>query len=153
MLYICFICFVWTNLSFGQNDEVLADNYFKKGEFQKALIIYKNIYKEKPFNFNYLYKIINTHQQLEQFNEAENEIMTWLNKVRTPMVVVELGYNYQLKDSLELAKKYYNEAISYVDEKPNYIYSIAKKFEDHSLLEEAIEIYKKGNYFSARSKF
>ncbi len=31
-----------------------------------------------------------------------------------------------------------------MDEKPNYIYSIAKKFEDHSLSEQAIRVYDKG---------
>ena len=135
-------------LTFGfvnsQNSEVLADSYYKKGEFKKALVIYENLNKEKPYNYNYLFKLIDVHQQLEQFNAAQNILIQRLEKRRNPTLIVELGYNYQLKDSLEKAKTLYKEAIDYIDEKPNYVYSVAKKFEDHSLLEEAIKVYDKG---------
>ncbi|MDG4716072.1 tetratricopeptide repeat protein [Winogradskyella marincola] len=128
----------------AQNSEVLADSYYKKGEFKKALVIYKNLNEEKPYNYNYLFKLIDTHQQLEQFDAAENILIQRMEKRRNPTLIVELGYNYQLKDSLEQAKRLYKEAIDYIDEKPNYVYSVAKKFEDHSLLEEAIKVYDKG---------
>jgi len=128
----------------AQNSEVLADSYYKKGEFKKALVIYENLNEEKPYNYNYLFKLIDTHQQLEQFNAAENILIQRMEKRRNPTLIVELGYNYQLKDSLEQAKRLYKEAIDYIDEKPNYVYSVAKKFEDHSLLEEAIKVYDKG---------
>ncbi|NNK39939.1 MAG: tetratricopeptide repeat protein [Winogradskyella sp.] len=153
ILYILFLLVIATSSALSQNQEVLADNYYKRGEYQKALIIYKSIFSEKPYNFNYLYKIIDTHQQLEQFEEAKQVINSWLNKVRTPMVIIELGYNYQLQDSLDLAKSYYNEVIAYVDEKPNYIYSIARKFEEHSLLNEAIEVYNKGKLLAPDKNF
>ncbi len=65
-------------------------------------------------------------------------------KHQNPSLLIELGYNFQLKDSINKAKKIYDDVISLIDEKPNYIYSIAKKFEDHSLLDEAISVYNKG---------
>lgn len=143
--YLFIISLVFT---FGfvnsQNSEVLADSYYKKGEFKKALVIYENLNKEKPYNYNYLFKLIDVHQQLEQFDAAQNILIQRLEKRRNPTLIVELGYNYQLKDSLEKAKTLYKEAIDYIDEKPNYVYSVAKKFEDHSLLEEAIKVYDKG---------
>ncbi|MCT4631054.1 tetratricopeptide repeat protein [Winogradskyella sp.] len=129
---------------FSQNSEVLADSYYKKGEFKKALVIYENLIKEKPYNYKFVYKLVDTHQQLEQFDAAEKILVQRIEKHRNPTLLVELGYNFQLKDSLDTAKSLYREAINYVDEKPNYIYTIARKFEDHSLLEEAIEIYNKG---------
>ncbi len=140
-----FIPFLLLGFCFGfsQNSEVLADNYFKKGEFKKALVIYQNLNKENPYSYKYTYKLIETHQQLEEFSEAQNILVQRLAKRRNPTLIVELGYNYQLQDSLERAKQLYNEAIAYVDENPNYIYSIAKKFEDRSLLDEAIQVYDK----------
>jgi tetratricopeptide (TPR) repeat protein len=128
----------------AQESEVLADNYYKRGEFKKALVIYQNLNKAKPYSYKYIYKLVETYQQLEQFDEAEKLLLTRLEKRRNPTLVVELGYNYQLKDSIKLANQLYEEAIAYIDEKPNYIYSIAKKFEDHSLLDQAARIYKKG---------
>ena len=132
------------NFGLAQNSEILADSYYKKGEYKKALIIYENLNKEKPYSYKFIYKLVDTHQQLEQYDLAENILIQRLAKRRNPTLLVELGYNFQLKDSLDRAEKLYNEAIAYIDEKPNYIYSIAKKFEDHSLLEQAIRVYDKG---------
>ncbi|MEN8885467.1 MAG: hypothetical protein ABF246_03695 [Winogradskyella sp.] len=127
----------------AQDSEVLADSYYKRGEFKKALVIYQNIYKEKKYNSKYFKKIIETHQQLEEFDDVEILLTEKLSKSRIPDLVIELGYNFQLKDSLERAKALYNEAISFIDERPIYIYKIAKTFEDHSLLEQAIIVYDK----------
>lgn len=124
--------------------EVLADDYFKRGEFKKALITYQKLYEKKPYSYKYIYKLIETHQQLEQYNEAEQILLQRIEKTRTPMLLIELGYNYQLKDSITIANEYYEEAIGVIDEKPNYVYSVARKFEDHSLQEQAIRVYKKG---------
>jgi tetratricopeptide (TPR) repeat protein len=132
------------NFGFAQNSEVLADSYYKKGAFKKALIIYENLNKEKPYNYKYIFRLVETHQQLEQYDEAEKILVQRLEKRRNPTLIVELGYNFQLKDSLDKALRLYDEAIAYVDERPNYIYSIAKKFEDHSLSEQAIRVYDKG---------
>jgi len=146
MKKIALILFIIFGACFGfsQNSEVLAESYFKKGEFKKALVIYENLNKEKPYYYKYVYKLVEIHQQLEQFDEAQNIIIQRLEKSRNPTLLVELGYNYQLKDSLNKANKLYEEAIAYIDDKPNYIYGIAKKFEDHSLLDQAILAYNKG---------
>ena len=146
MQKIFLIILIVFGLNFGlaQNNEALADSYYKRGEFKKALVIYENLNIEKPYSYKFIYKLIETHQQLEQLDEAENILVQRLEKRRNPTLIVELGYNYQLKDSLDKANKYYEEAITYIDKKPNYIYSIAKKFEDHSLLEQAIRVYDKG---------
>ena len=129
---------------YAQNSEVLADSYYKKGEFKKALVIYENLNREKPYSYKYIYKLVETHQQLEQFDDAERLLTQRLTQRRNPTLLVELGYNYQLKDSINQAELLYEEAIAYVDAQPNYIYSIAKKFEDHSLLDQAIRVYDKG---------
>ena len=133
----------------GQRDDtgqlVMADNYFKRGEFQKALLTYKKLYEGKPYNYNYLYKIVETYQQLEQYNQAEAVLKSRIDKSRIPSILVELGYNYQLKDSMAIAKSFYDEAINSIDIKPLNVYAVGQRFEKHSLLQEAITSYKKGS--------
>lgn len=141
------------NFSVAQNSEVLADSYYKRGEFQKALVIYENLNKEKPYSYNYIFKLIDTYQQLEQFDAVQNILVQRLEKRRNPTLIIELGYNYQLQDSLDRANSYYEEAITYVDENPNYVYSIAKKFEDHSLLDQAIRVYNKGQILTPEKDY
>ncbi|WP_299271892.1 tetratricopeptide repeat protein [uncultured Psychroserpens sp.] len=129
-------------LIFAQSEQ-LADDYFKRGEFEKALLTYEKLNAKKKSS-KYIYKIVATLQQLERYNEAKEIILQRMQEINYPALLVELGYNYQLMDSTNLANKYYKEAISKVTEKPSYTYGIARKFEDHSLLDQALEAYKKG---------
>ncbi|NNE33552.1 MAG: tetratricopeptide repeat protein [Winogradskyella sp.] len=131
-------------VGFSQNSEVLADSYYKRGEFKKALVIYQNLESQNPNTNKYINKIVDTHQQLEQFEEAQNILLERLSKYRSPSFLIELGYNYQLKDSLDRATELYEEAIAVIDRNPSFIYGIARTFENHSLLDQAIRVYNKG---------
>ena len=141
--FVLLLLFGW-HFGFSQNSEDLAESYYKKAEFKKALIIYENLLKEKPFSSNYISKLVDIHQQLEQYEEAEQILVQRLARNRNPELVVALGYNFQLRDSIAKANTLYNEAITYVDQKPIFIYTIAKQFEDYSLLDQAIKVYEKG---------
>ena len=128
--------------AFSQSEEI-ADDYFKRGEFEKALLTYQRL-NENNNNPNIFNKIISALQQLERYDEAQNVIVDFMSRYKLPMLLVEMGYNYQLKDSLDIANQYYNKAISLIEENPAYTSSIANQFEAHSLLDEAIIVYKKG---------
>ncbi|MUU79387.1 tetratricopeptide repeat protein [Winogradskyella endarachnes] len=151
ILVLLFILGCYTG--FAQNNEAQGESYYKKGEFKKALIIYQNLLKQKPNSYNYRNKLIDIHQQLEQYKDAENIIQNQLEKRRDPDMLVTLGYNYQLMDSLDQANKLYQEAISWADKKPYYIYTIAKKFEDYSLTDQAITLYEKGKILTPERNY
>lgn len=129
-------------VAFSQSEEI-ADDYFKRGEFEKALLTYQRL-NENNNNPNIFNKIIGTLQQLERFDEAQSILLDRMSTYKFPPLLVELGYNYQLKDSLEIANKYYNDAILKVEENPMYTISVANQFQIHSLLDQAITVYKKG---------
>lgn len=129
-------------VAFSQSEEI-ADDYFKRGEFEKALLSYQRL-NENNNNPNIFNKIIGTLQQLERFEEAQSILLERMSTYKFPPLLVELGYNYQLKDSLEIANKYYNDAILKVEENPMYTISVANQFQIHSLLDQAITVYKKG---------
>ncbi|RNC87932.1 MAG: hypothetical protein ED556_01710 [Winogradskyella sp.] len=123
----------------------LANNYYKNGEFKKALIVYKKLHAEKPYSYNYLYYLVDTHQQLEQYSDAQNVLENRIVKTRIPVMLIELGYNYQLMDSIAKAEALYNEAISSIEERPNNVYGVGQRFEKHSLLPQAITSYTRAN--------
>ncbi|RKE98616.1 tetratricopeptide repeat protein [Ichthyenterobacterium magnum] len=149
--FLLYLCLLYFTFSFSQSEQ-LADDYFKRGEFEKALIAYQKLNSKKGSSKN-LTKIIKTLQQLERYDEAQELLLKRMAISRYPGLLVELGYNYQLKDSLELANKYYNEAILKVDEKPVYTFNIARKFEELSLLDNAIIVYKKGMELNPEKNF
>ena len=148
---IVFISFLVSLCAFSQSEEI-ADDYFKRGEFEKALISYQKL-NESTNNLNIFNKIISTLQQLERYDEAQQILLDRISTYNYPPFLVELGYNYQLKDSLETANQYYNKAILKIDENPLFAISIANQFESHSLLDEAIVVYKKGMELRPESNF
>ena len=131
-----------STLLFSQEDRI-AEDYFTKGEFEKALISYQRLYKQKN-DSKYFEKIIASLQQLERLSESGTLIKERLTQLNFPPLLIDLGYNYQLQDSTDRAETYYKKALSSIDENPSFSYGIALRFEDYSLLDEALEAYKKG---------
>jgi len=149
-IYLLVLC-LSSLLSFGQNEQI-ADNYFKQGEFEKALLSYQDLYKNTP-NSKFFFKIIETLQQLEQYDQAKILLEDKLNNNESPNTLIEMGYNYQLMDSLDIAEKYYNKAIIKIEEKPYYAYMVARQFEKHSLLDHAIKVYKKAMELNPKKNY
>ena len=130
-----------TSISFSQ--EELANDYFEKGKFDKALSIFQKLEKENQRNTNYKIKIVEIYRQLEQLDEAETYLLNTLNQYDNPLFLVELGYNFELKNDPVKAEEYYNLANQKIYENPSYAYTISKAYENHSLLENAILVYTK----------
>ena len=135
------LLFTMTSISFSQ--EELANDYFEKGKFDKALSIFQKLEKENQRNTNYKIKIVEIYRQLEQLDEAETYLLNTLNQYDNPLFLVELGYNFELKNDPVKAEEYYNLANQKIYENPSYAYTISKAYENHSLLENAILVYTK----------
>ncbi|OIQ29313.1 MAG: hypothetical protein BM564_06335 [Bacteroidetes bacterium MedPE-SWsnd-G2] len=138
--------------SYAQKDQ-LALSYYKKGQFEKALLAYQKLFEKNPGSYKYVVQLVKINQQLGDFDEAEKLLLKRMTLSKSPVLFVELGYNYQLKENLDKAKANYQLAIDKIDERPNFTYSIGKAFEDHSLLPEAIQAYNKGMSLNAELNY
>ena len=54
------VCLFAHSLLYSQSVEVTED-YFKRGEFEKALIGYQQLYQQNPSNNTYFLQLIKTH--------------------------------------------------------------------------------------------
>lgn len=143
--FVCLLFLLFGCLSFSQSDEEqLAADYYKRGEFEKALISYQKLYETQPNNYYYIFHLIKTYQELEQFDAAESLIKSKMAVYRNPSLIIELGYNYQLQGDMDKANESYEEAISKLEERADYAPLIGRQFEQHSLLDYAIKTYEKG---------
>lgn len=143
--FVCLLFLLLGCLSFSQSDEEqLAADYYKRGEFEKALISYQKLYETQPNNYYYIFHLIKTYQELEQFDAAESLIKSKMAVYRNPSLIIELGYNYQLQGNMDKANECYEEAISKLEERADYAPLIGRQFEQHSLLDYAIKTYEKG---------
>ena len=129
---------LWAN---AQNEQ-LANNYFDRGDFEKALLSYEDLLKNQIGNFNYFQRIIECYQQLQQYDKAQKAIEVQLDKFKQNQLLVELGYNFQLQKDQEKANKYYNQAIDKIKKNANEVYGIAYVFERKALVDYALLAYK-----------
>ena len=151
-IYISFF-FLFNSGLFAQSDQ-LAQNYLDQGEYEKALKVYQQLLKENPGNHTYFYGIVNAHQQLEDFESAGRLLNQKLAEGgQNPSIYIELGYNAALQRKNEEAEKYYRQAMEALEERPNFIYSVARIFEKYSLLDYAAQAYKTGVKFNPDIKF
>ncbi|MFV0565734.1 MAG: tetratricopeptide repeat protein [Flavobacteriaceae bacterium] len=140
MKFLCSLLLLVSVSVFSQS-EVLAREYFKNGDFEKALYEYKKVYAQSSSNVTIISQIVATHQELEQYAEAEAFLLKVMERIKYPSFFVELGYNYQLKGDANNANLYYDKAFESIEEQPNYVFSIARSFQLHTLLNEAVKAY------------
>ena len=124
----------------AQNEQ-LAQNYFDRGEFEKAVISYEELLKSQPNNFNYFQKTVECYQQLQQFEKSEKAIQERLDKYKQGNFLIELGYNFQLQKNQDKAKKYYEQALDKIRKNPNEVYQIGPVFERKALIDYALQSY------------
>lgn len=147
--YLFFFCSL---IGFSQN-ELLAQNYFDKGEFDKATSLYEELDKKQPGNFYFTQKLVSCYQGLKQFDKAEKLLLNKKEKSNQPTFFVELGYNAQLQKNQAKADSYYKKAIDAVANQPNYAYQIGQAFEQKSLLQQAYTTYEIGQKTNSSMNF
>lgn len=137
---ILFISLFFSLIVVAQNEQ-LAQYYFDKGDFEKALLAYETLLENQPSNTLYFNQEISCLQQLERYNDAENKIQKRLDKYKQSSLLIELGYNFQLQKQENKAIKYYDQAIEKIKKSPIEVYGVAAIFEKKSLIDYALKSY------------
>lgn len=151
--WVIVLLFMFSFAGFSQN-ETLAKHYFDRGDFDKALPIYKSLSENNPNNNNYFLGYIATLQQLENFEESKKLLEDKLKATRNhPIFLIELGRNYLIDNKPDEAQTYFKAAITAIDENPRITYTVANTFERHNLLDLAIEAYEKGMALDPQQNF
>lgn len=131
-------------VSFSQNEN-LAKNYFDRGDFEKALPIYRALFENNQNRNDYFLSYIATLQQLENFEESQKLLQERLTLTRNhPLFLIEMGRNHLIQNQSEEANSYFQQALQAIDENPRITYTVANSFEKYSLLDLAVSAYEKG---------
>lgn len=149
------VLLVWLLCSqgvFAQND-ILAKEYFEKGQFEKAVVAYEDLIAKNPNNYIYFTNLLATYQELKQFDKAEKIIVERQQKTNQPHLWVELGYNYQLQKNTAKAEEYYKTAITDLDQNIHFASNVAYAFEQKNLLEKALTAYDMASQRDERFNF
>ena len=135
-----YIAFMFSVVAFAQNEQ-LAQNYFEKGDFEKAAMLYQDMDKAQPRNVFFSQRLAECYQQLKQYDKAEKLLLSKIELTKFPMLYVDLGYNYQLQKNQAKADATYKIAIDAVSQTPGNVYMIANTFEKKVLIKEALATY------------
>ena len=138
---IIFICILFSIATNAQSAE-LANSYFRKGEYDKAIQLYKPLLESNPIRQDYFKTLLTCYQQIESYQDAQGLIEAQV--LRFPEQVylyVELGYNHQLNDDLSKAKQLYEKSLGYVRKNPSYAFMIGRAFRQNHLLDYALNAY------------
>jgi tetratricopeptide (TPR) repeat protein len=153
MQKIFLLLFLFYSLLLSSQNEQLAQNYYEKGEFEKAVLSYEDLLKSQPGNSIYFQRVTDCYQQLLHFDKAEKIIQERLTKYRMASMYVELGYNYQLQKNQTKADLNYKEAIEKIKENASNVYSVASSFERKVLLDYALQAYQLAISLDPLNKF
>ncbi len=135
------VVFLTSQFVFAQ-EQKLAQDYFRKGEFEKASKLYENLYKDNKHNTYYFKNLLKCYQAMEYYSKVEIIINERISSYpKQAFLWVELGYNHDLQYQSEQAKPYYDKAVTILKGKPTSGYQIAKSFYDNHLLEYALKSY------------
>lgn len=141
-------CFILPLFSYGQNnqDQLLAAEYFKKGEFEKAAPIYKKLSESFESNTNFYRQYFQCLLELGQYQTAEELLKKQKkkNKKTDPSIFVDQGNLYHAQGQEVEAQKQYEQAINALDEDPNQTRTVANLFSSMGEDDLLIKTYEKG---------
>ncbi len=148
---------VWMLLSsvvvFAQRnnqDFRLASEYYRKGEYEKAAILYEKIYKNGGSEGVYR-NYYNCLLALKQFGEAEKVIKKRQKRYKNnPSLYVDLGLLYRHQEMEADAKKQFDQAISAVSLQS--VRQLSNAFAQADEYDYAINTLLKGRKLSADNK-
>ncbi|MEX0314610.1 MAG: tetratricopeptide repeat protein [Allomuricauda sp.] len=142
MRYFLFILFFVFQIPTQAQEDFLAKQYFKDGDYEKAVVFYEKLVQKNPRRTDYSEGLVACYQQLERYIDAEGFLLKKIQQPHTfPTFYIELGYNYTLQNQPEQSIVYFDKAIHKIDENPNFGYSIGYRFQKYALLDYAIQAY------------
>ena len=150
---ILFFIFI-SSLSYGQNDYMLAERYYRDGAYEKAIQIFKVLYAKNPYNTTYLKRLVSSYQETSQFETVEKLLKQRLiTNPKHSYLNVELGYNYEKQQQKETAKIYYDKAINSIKTNNGMGGFIGRLFNDNALLDYAILAYQETMRYNPNANY
>lgn len=127
------------------SDEQLAAQYYSNGEYEKAVVLYKKIYKEDPNSIyiyeNYLNCLIALKEDKDAISLVKKQIRRYDNSLNYK---VDLGFVYESLNEAEKAEEYFDDLIRDYENDQRQISQLAQSFLRRRYTERAIQCFERG---------
>lgn len=144
LLLSLFLIGLSANVGHAQ-DPRLGEQYYRTGEYEKASIIFRQVYERSPGNDYYFDRYLDCILLLEKYNDAEKELKQRLKA--TPQKVqlyVKLGEVYERQFDQKKADKQYEKAIENMPRSQGEIMQLARAFMQITKYDLALQAYERG---------
>jgi len=143
MFYRIIVFLLFSSIGYAQNSE-LANRYFFQGEYDKAAVLYKNLYEKNKIRRVYFKQLLSCYQLTNKFEQATALVHSHQEAFpNQPYINIEIGYNLQLQGDKEGAIPYYEKALKSIEKNPPSGYLIGSTFTDNHLLDYALKTYQR----------
>ena len=133
-----------TLFSYSQDKYPLAIEYYKTQEFEKASVLFEDLYKKQKMKFYFDY-YIKCLIELEEFDVAERKIKKEIRKNKSDLSFkIDLGYVYLQKGEKKKANNEYQYVYKNLQSNKNSIVKIGYAFISKKEYEWAEKTYLKG---------
>ncbi|MCF6365498.1 MAG: hypothetical protein L3J35_04785 [Bacteroidales bacterium] len=131
-IYILFLIFIFGINSFSQNntgnDIRLAHDYYRSKDFDKAEVLFKRVFDKTKAKIYFTY-YANCLIEQSKFEIAESEIKKQIRKHKNdPSYYIDLGYLFKKQNKNEAAEKYFEKALSKVQNNSAQVRAVASAF-------------------------
>ncbi len=138
------ILFMMSGAFADSTDEMLANQYFRDGQYEQALALYEEIFQENrsPVIYNnYLESLLRT----ESFRRAERLISQLIDEHPGEIrYQVDLGYVYGRGGNARRERRHMDALISDLQANQRQVIDLALAFEVRGYIERALETYLRG---------
>lgn len=124
------------------SDVILADQFYRTGEYDKALVIYEKLYQTKNGDNLYYSNYLNTLQKLKKYDEAEKLINKKIKE--DPKYKIDLGQLYLEKGDITASDKIFDSIVQNMPANQYMISEIASSFYTGGNYDYAIKAFLNG---------
>lgn len=145
-LFVLFLLLVSAPIlsSAQQTNEQLGIQYYQNKEYDKALLIFEELFSKNPTQFNYIY-YINCILELKDFEKAEKVIRKQAKaNPNDPRFKVDMGFVMIMEGETQKGRKIYDECLKDLQADKPQIYNLANAFMNRRETDYAVKTYQKG---------
>jgi len=144
-LFLCAILISISVLGFSQSqNEKLAYQYYAEKQYEKAVLLYKGLYKDSPKK-DFYEPLMASYLFLERYKEAEKLAKQHLKKHPERIEIgVDHGFVLEKWNKPSKAEQVYDGTIKQMISNVNSILSVGNRFYQKGKYDYAIKAYKKG---------
>lgn len=149
---IIMVFFIGSFMAFGQtSDQQLAQHYYSKGEFDKALVYYENLYKDEPSEL-FLDRFVDCLIQTGDNKQAEKVLKREVSRHSGDVnYAVKLARFYESNGDTEQAESIYTDLIDELPASAHRVIALYNTFKGEGKWEYAFKTIEKGRKMLKKS--